>query len=67
MPRKLLWIEKEKFAGWGCSECAWAFNPSGTPTGKSLDEVMQTYKQQRDADFASHLCADHPRVPKNPH
>jgi hypothetical protein len=66
MRRKLVWIEKEQFGGWGCSECAWLFNPSGSPTGASLDEMMENYKQQRDAEFASHVCAAHPGPTKNP-
>ena len=62
MRRKLLWIDEEPYGRWGCSECKWVFNPSGRPVGKSLDEMMQNYQQQRDNDFAAHLCADHPRV-----
>jgi hypothetical protein len=60
--RKLVWIEEEQFWGWSCSECAWVFNPSGTPTGRSLDEMKQNYEQQRDKEFAAHVCAEHPRV-----
>jgi hypothetical protein len=62
MRRKLVWIEEQRFQGWGCSECAWVFNPSGPPTGESLDEMLQYYVQQRDADFADHFCAEHPRA-----
>jgi hypothetical protein len=40
------------------------FNPSGTPSGKSLDEMKQNYEQQRDKAFASHVCAEHPRAKK---
>ena len=65
MRRKLVWIEQERFRGWGCSECAWVFNPSGIPTGKSLDEMKQNYEEQRDRDFAAHVCAEHPRAKKN--
>jgi hypothetical protein len=60
MRRELVWIERQGFLGWGCSECAWVFNPSGTPTGNSLDEMKQNYEQRRDKDFAAHLCAEHP-------
>jgi hypothetical protein len=56
MRRELVWIEEQRFRGWGCSECAWAFNPSGTPTGKSLEEMKQNYEQQRAKDFAAHVC-----------
>jgi hypothetical protein len=59
MQRKLVWIERWNFQGSGCSECAWVFKPSGTPTGKSLDEMKQDYEQQRDKHFAAHVCAEH--------
>jgi hypothetical protein len=36
------------------------FNPSGTPTGNSLDEMKRNYEQRRDKNFAAHLCAEHP-------
>jgi hypothetical protein len=62
MRRKLVWIEEPRFMGWGCAECAWVFNPSGSPTGKSVDEMMQNYEQQRNKDFAGHVCAGHPRA-----
>src|ERR1700737_395078 len=60
--RKLVWIEHDLFRGWGCSECAWVFNPSGAPTGKSFDEAMRTFELQRDKEFTLHVCADHPRA-----
>jgi hypothetical protein len=62
MRRKLVWIEEQRFSGWGCSECAWVFNPSGPPTGDSLDEMMRNYEQHRDNDFADHFCAEHPKA-----
>jgi rubredoxin len=62
MRRKLVWIEEQPFGRWGCSECAWVFNPSGSPTGKSLDEMKQNYERQRDKDFAAHVCGEHPRA-----
>ncbi|HZV88779.1 MAG TPA: hypothetical protein VFF95_14615 [Candidatus Binatus sp.] len=62
MRRKLVWIERQNFQGYGCSECAWVFKSSGTPSGKSLDEMKQDYEQQRDKSFASHVCAEHPRA-----
>jgi hypothetical protein len=61
MSRKLAWIEQPHFRGFGCSECAWVFNPSGPPSGKSFDEMMRNYESQRDKDFRLHLCADHLR------
>jgi hypothetical protein len=62
MSRKLVWIEQPRFRGWGCSECAWVFNPSGPPTGKSFDEMMRNFELQRDREFTLHVCADHPRA-----
>jgi hypothetical protein len=62
MHRKLVLIEEQRFWGWGCSECAWVFNPSGSPTGKSIHEMKQNYEQQREKAFAAHVCAQHPRV-----
>jgi len=56
--RKLVWIEHDRFQG--CSECAWVFNPSGAPTGKSLDESKRNFELQRDKEFTLHVCADHP-------
>ena len=60
--RELVWIEHDRFRGWGCSECAWVFNPSGAPTGKSLDESKRNFELQRDKEFKLHLCTDHPRA-----
>src|SRR5713101_1578769 len=60
--RELGWIEHDRFRGWGCSECAWVFNPSGAPTGKSLDESKRNFELQRDKEFKLHVCADHPRA-----
>jgi hypothetical protein len=62
MSRKLVWIEQQRFRGWGCSECAWVFNPSGPPIGKSFDEMMRNFELQRDREFTLHVCADHPRA-----
>jgi hypothetical protein len=60
--RQLIWIEEGHFNGWGCSECAWVFNPSDAPTGKSLGEMIQNFEEQRDNEFASHVCANHTRT-----
>lgn len=62
MRRKLVWVETQTFQGWACSECAWAFKPEGPVVGKSLDEMQTRYEQQRDKEFASHVCAEHPRA-----
>jgi hypothetical protein len=50
MSRKLVWIEQQRFRGFGCSECAWVFNPSSA----------SNFELQRDKKFTSHICADHP-------
>jgi hypothetical protein len=65
--RKQIWVKSQNFQGWGCSECAWVFNPSGLPAGKSLDEMKENYEQLRDKEFRSHLCAGHPRATKDAH
>ena len=64
MRRELKWIEKPNFWGWGCSKCAWVFDATGTPTGESIEKMMQNYKEQRDRDFASHVCAEYPGAKK---
>jgi hypothetical protein len=47
--RKLVWVERQLFRGFGCSECAWVFNPSSAPN----------FELQRDKEFTLHVCADH--------
>ena len=61
MNRTLVWIEQPHLWGFGCSECSWVFNPSGSPTGNSFDEMMRDFELQRDQEFTSHVCADHLR------
>ena len=62
MSRKLVWIDQQRFRGFGCSECGWRFKPSGAPTGISFDEMMRNFELQRDKEFTLHVCADHPRA-----
>jgi hypothetical protein len=62
MPRKLVWVEEDRFRGFACSECSWRFVSSAAPTGKSFDEMMRNFELQRDKEFTSHVCADHPRA-----
>jgi hypothetical protein len=62
--RKLIWIQKPHFLGWGCSECAWVFRPSGPPMGNSLQEMKEYYLRLRDEESAAHVCAEHPRAKK---
>jgi hypothetical protein len=60
MHRQLVWIDEQRFQGWGCSECEWVFNPLGSPVGDSLDEMKKNYERRRDKDFAAHVCTEHP-------
>jgi hypothetical protein len=62
--RTLIWIEAPHFQGWGCSECAWVFNPSGPPVGNSFQEMKENYLLRRDEESATHVCAEHPIVKK---
>jgi hypothetical protein len=64
--RRLVWMKKQNFQGWACSECAWAFNPIGPLVGESIVEMMEHYEKQRDSEFAAHVCAEHPRIAKKP-
>ena len=41
---------------------AGAFNPSGPPRGDSLDKMKQNYQVHCDKEYASHVCAEHPRT-----
>lgn len=59
MSRRLVWIERDRFRGFGCSECGWRFKPSGEPTGTTVDEMMRNFELLRDKEFASHVCGDH--------
>ena len=67
MRRTLVWVENQNFQGWSCSECAWVFNASWPLVGKSLDEMKMHFAEQRDKEFSSHVCAEHPGATKNPH
>src|SRR6266849_8744813 len=60
--RKMTWVKSALSESWACSQCAWVFKPSGPPRGTTLDEMMQNFERQRDREFASHLCAEHPRT-----
>jgi len=59
---KMIVVKSVERVDWACSECAWTFNPSGPPLGASLDEMKQNFERQRDKEFASHVCAQHPRT-----
>jgi hypothetical protein len=60
MSREMVWIQQQRFRGFGCSECGWRFNPGGGPSGESLDEMMRNFESLRDTEFKSHVCRDHP-------
>jgi hypothetical protein len=64
--RELAWAETKGFLGWGCSACAWKFNPEGMPAGATIAEMKQHYQRQRDDEFQSHRCADYPTVTPPP-
>jgi hypothetical protein len=66
MRRKLVWVERQNFQGWACSECAWAFNSLGPLVGESIDEMKMHYELQRDKEFATHICAEHSRATRSP-
>jgi hypothetical protein len=59
---KLVWIESQSFAGWGCAECGWVFNPSGPPIGKSLDDMREHFQAQLSKQFRSHACVSRSRA-----
>ena len=33
--------------GWGCSRCAWVFNPVGPPIGENFDALMRNFTARR--------------------
>jgi len=59
--REMVWIKTPRMEAWTCSSCAWTFQPSGPPVGGNLEEMMLNYELQRDAEYASHVCAMCPR------
>jgi len=60
MRRKLVWIENQNFAGFGCSKCNWVFKPPRRRVGGgSLHEMKRKYEARRDKKFAAHVCAEH--------
>jgi len=67
MRRRLVWVENPNFQGWACTECAWVFKASTPIIGKTIDEMKTQFQEERDKEFVSHVCAEHPRVTKNPH
>jgi hypothetical protein len=57
---EMVWVERGRFTGWACSQCAWEFTPSVIPAGNTLAEIKQRYERERDKEFASHVCAKYP-------
>jgi rubredoxin len=66
MRRKLVWVERANFRGWACAKCAWVFNPSEMPTGKSIGEMKENYERQRDKEFQTHVCGEHRKGARDP-
>ena len=62
MPRELIWVESQRFMGFGCSECDWKFNPPASLDSGSFDEMKNKYQARRDQEFAAHVCAKHQRA-----
>jgi hypothetical protein len=60
--RKMIRIKSVHSTSWICTECAWVFNALGPPRGDSLEEMKQHFERQRDKQFASHVCAEHPKT-----
>ena len=60
---EMVWVQRARFTGWACSQCAWEFNPSEIPTGNTLAEIKELYERERDKEFASHVCAKYPIQP----
>ena len=44
--RRLVWVEGQNVAGWGCSECVWVFHPIGWPHGGTLDEMKRSIRDE---------------------
>ena len=62
MPRRLVWIERQNFEGFGCSECDWVFRSASPFLGHSIEQMKQLYLNERHKEFAAHICAKYPRA-----
>jgi Zn-finger protein len=60
MARKMVWVKQSD--GWGCSDCAWVFVPSGPPHGEIIDQMMRNFMAKRDKEFNSHACTKDSRT-----
>jgi hypothetical protein len=61
MRRELVGLKTPGFEGWACSQCAWFFSPSDALKGKTIEEMKESYRQERDQAFVAHSCGDHPK------
>jgi len=60
LAREIVWVERERFEGWACSNCAWIFKGSGPLGEGSIEEMKRQYEADRDKAFRSHVCVEHP-------
>ena len=60
--RNMIWVKDARHEGWGCSDCAWIFHPSGPPLGASMEDMKRNFESQRAKEFAAHVCTQHPRA-----
>jgi hypothetical protein len=58
MARKLVWIERHNFQGFGCSQCTWMFKPTGALVGESLDKMKNDFEAQLEREFCAHVCIE---------
>ena len=63
MSRKLVWIEQQRFRGFGCSECGWRLKPTETLAGPSFNEMMRNFELQRDTPARTNIKAPPARRP----
>jgi hypothetical protein len=56
MMRRLRWVERAAFSGWGCSKCPRTFRPAGSLGPMSINELVDKTQTQLDEDFLSHDC-----------
>jgi hypothetical protein len=61
MDRELVWVEKERFQGWGWSVCGWQFKGLGPLVGNTIEEMKRAFERQRDEEFKAHMCAKPPK------
>ena len=62
MKREMVWIDQPQLRGWGCSQCAWVFNPRDMPSGETFEAMMRNFESRRDKEFAAHVCDKYPPI-----